>query len=142
LELAEEICGHKFIRIDNDGSPAAKRKYALVQPPKIMGADKKYYGQVQTTAVAADLIPDLVESDNSFIAFAKSRRNVEVVLKESRDKLESESFFGASLTDKISGYRGGYTPLERKEIENNMITGVLRGLISTNALELGIDIGK
>lgn len=142
LELAEEICGQKFVRIDKDGSPAAKKKYALVQPPKIMGADKKYYGQVQTTAVAADLIPDLVENDNSFIAFAKSRKNVEVVLKESRDKLESESFFGASLTDKISGYRGGYTPLERKEIENKMITGALCGLVSTNALELGIDIGK
>ncbi|KZL90393.1 DEAD/DEAH box helicase [Clostridium magnum] len=142
VELAEEICGQKFIRIYKDGSPAAERKYALVQPPKIMGKDKKYYGQVQTTTVAADLIPDLVESGNSFIAFAKSRRNVEVVLKESRDKLESESFFGASLKDKISGYRGGYTPLERKEIENKMVTGVLRGLISTNALELGIDIGK
>ncbi|GKU23705.1 DEAD/DEAH box helicase [Clostridium folliculivorans] len=142
VELAEEICGQKFIRVDKDGSPAAKRKYMLVQPPKIMGNDKKYYGQVQTTTVAADLIPDLVENDNSFIAFAKSRRNVEVVLKESRDKLETENFFGASLADKISGYRGGYTPLERKEIENKMITGVLRGLISTNALELGIDIGK
>lgn len=142
VELAEEICGHKFIRIDRDGSPAAERKYMLVQPPKIMGADKKYYGQVQTTTVAANLIPKLVENDNSFIAFAKSRRNVEIVLKESRDKLEAESFFGASLIDKISGYRGGYTPLERKEIENKMITGVLCGLVSTNALELGIDIGK
>lgn len=142
VELAEEICGQKFIQIDKDGSPSAQRKYMFIQPPKIMGADKKYYGQVQTNTVAADLIPELVENDNSFIAFAKSRRNVEVVLKESRDKLETESFFGASLADKISGYRGGYTPLERKEIENKMITGALRGLVSTNALELGIDIGK
>jgi len=142
LELAEEICGHKFIQIDKDGSPAAKRRYVLVQPPKIMGADKKYYGQMQTTSVAADLLPDLVENGNSFIAFAKSRKNVEIVLKETRDKLESESFFGATLADKVSGYRGGYTPLERKEIENKMITGALSGLVSTNALELGIDIGK
>lgn len=142
VELAEEICGQKFIEVDKDGSPAAQRKYVLVQPPKIMGADKRYYGQVQVTSVAADIIPALVEDDNSFIAFAKSRRNVEVVLKESRDKLETESFFGASLVDKISGYRGGYTPIERKEIENKMITGALRGLVSTNALELGIDIGK
>jgi DEAD/DEAH box helicase domain-containing protein len=107
-----------------------------------MGADKKYYGQMQTTSVAADLLPELVENGNNFIAFTKSRKNVEIVLKESRDKLESESFFGASLADKISGYRGGYTPIERKEIENKMITGALRGLVSTNALELGIDIGK
>lgn len=142
VELAEEICGQKFIEVDKDGSPAAQRKYILVQPPKIMGADKRYYGQVQVTSVAADIIPALVEDDNSFIAFAKSRRNVEVILKESRDKLETESFFGATLVDKISGYRGGYTPIERKEIENKMITGALRGLVSTNALELGIDIGK
>ncbi|MDG5856895.1 DEAD/DEAH box helicase [Clostridium beijerinckii] len=142
VELAEEICGHKFLEVCMDGSPAPKKNYKLVQPPKIMGNDKKYYGQVQSTSVAADLIPDLVENDNSFIAFAKSRRNVEVILKEARDKLETEVFFGGSLKDKISGYRGGYTPLERKEIENKMINGVLRGLISTNALELGIDIGK
>ena len=142
VELAEEICGYKFLEVCMDGSPAPKKNYKLVQPPKIMGHDKKYYGQVQSTSVAADLIPDLVENDNSFIAFAKSRRNVEVVLKEARDKLETENFFGASLKDKISGYRGGYTPLERKEIENKMITGVLLGLVSTNALELGIDIGK
>lgn len=142
VELAEEICGKKFIRISKDGSPAAAKKYAFVQPPKIMGNDNRYYGQVSSTTVAAELIPALVENNNSFIAFAKSRRNVEVILKEASDKLEAESFFGSSLTDKISGYRGGYTPIERKEIENKMITGVLRGLVSTNALELGIDIGK
>jgi DEAD/DEAH box helicase domain-containing protein len=142
VELAEEICGKKFIRIEKDGSPAAERIYSLVQPPKIEGHDKKYYGQMQATSIAAGLIPELVEEGHSFIAFAKSRRNVEVVLKESRDKLDTESFFGNSYADKISGYRGGYTPIERKEIENKMITGALRGLVSTNALELGIDIGK
>jgi DEAD/DEAH box helicase domain-containing protein len=142
VELAEEICGRKFLQINKDGSPAAEKKYVFVQPPKIMGNDKRYYGQVSSTIVAADLIPELVENNNSFIAFAKSRRNVEVILKESTDKLEAESFFGTTLADKISGYRGGYTPLERKEIENKMITGALRGLVSTNALELGIDIGK
>ncbi|MBI4857502.1 MAG: DEAD/DEAH box helicase [Acetobacterium woodii] len=142
LELAEGICGQPFIKIDQDGSPAAQRTYLLVQPPRIIGRDQQDLGQLQPTAIAADLIPDLVEAEHSFIAFAKSRKNVEIVLKESRDKLETESFFGPALTDKISGYRGGYTPLERKEIENKMITGAIRGLVSTNALELGIDIGK
>ncbi|WP_163191638.1 DEAD/DEAH box helicase [Clostridium thermarum] len=142
IELAEEICGKKFIHISKDGSPSAARNYFLVQPPKIMGNNKRYYGQIPPTTVAAELIPTLVENNHSFIAFAKSRRNVEVILKESTDKLEAESFFGASLLDKISGYRGGYTPIERKEIENKMISGALRGLVSTNVLELGIDIGK
>ena len=53
-----------------------------------------------------------------------------------------QEIFGTAITDKISGYRGGYTPIERKDIENKMISGVISGLISTNALELGIDIGK
>lgn len=142
VELAEGICGQPFVRIERDGSGASERNYKLVQPPRIMGKDKQYYGQVQSTAVAAELLPELVENGHSFIAFARSRKNVEIILKEARDKLEAESFFGISLTDKISGYRGGYTPLERKEIENKMITGALCGLVSTNALELGIDIGK
>lgn len=142
LELAEEICSKKFIQVSRDGSQASAKNYVFVQPPKLVGNDKRNYGQVSSTTVAAELIPDLVENNNSFIAFAKSRRNVEVILKEASDKLEAESFFGASLIDKISGYRGGYTPIERKEIENKMITGALRGLVSTNALELGIDIGK
>lgn len=135
-ELAREICGREFQQIARDGSPAAARRYLLVQPPKITGSDKKdYYGQVRTTTVAAELIPELTKEGKSFIAFAKSRRNVEVVLKEARDRL-------GTLADKISGYRGGYTPAERKEIESRMINGSLCGLVSTNALELGIDIGK
>lgn len=142
VELAQGICGKSFVRVEKDGSPAAKRDYLLVQPPKIMGADKNYYGQAAVETVAAELLPAFVTAQRSFIAFAKSRRSVEIVLKEARDRLESDSFFGSSLSDQISGYRGGYTPKERKEIETKMINGNLTGLVSTNALELGIDIGS
>lgn len=142
VELAEEVCGRKFVRIDRDGSPAAERSYLVIKPPKILGHDKKAYGQVSAVSVTVELLPELVEDGKSFIAFAKSRRNVEVVLKETRDRLDGESVFGASMADRISGYRGGYTPNERKEIEYKMVTGAISGLVSTNALELGIDIGK
>lgn len=141
VELAEGICGKTFVRVEKDGSPAAKRNYLLVQPPKVVGSDKNYYGQTAVETVAAELLPALVTAQRSFIAFAKSRRSVEIVLKEARDRLENESFFGSSLTGQISGYRGGYTPKERKEIETKMIHGNITGLVSTNALELGIDIG-
>lgn len=84
----------------------------------------------------------MVEDGRHFIAFGKSRRNVEVILKETRDKLDSADFSDNGNSGKIAGYRGGYTPLERKEIERKMLSGELSGLVSTNALELGIDIGK
>ena len=55
--------------------------------------------------------------------------------------MEDAGFLGEKgQTDKIAGYRGGYTPLERREIERKMMAGELTGLICTNALELGIDI--
>ena len=61
-----------------------------------------------------------MDEGKNFIAFTKSRKNVEIVLKETRDHLEAEGFLGTHKPDEISGYRGGYTPLERKQIENQM----------------------
>ena len=142
VELAAEICGKQFELVDKDGSPAAERGYYLIQPPKIMGKDGDYYGQVKITTVAAELLPELMDEGKNFIAFTKSRKNVEIVLKETRDRLEAEGFPGLHRPEEVSGYRGGYTVSERKQIESQMISGELMGLISTNALELGIDIGK
>ena len=142
VELAERICGERFALIDRNGSPAPEKEYRIVQPPEIKGNNDKIYGRQSASSVAADLIPELVEADRHFIAFGRSRRNVEVILKESRDKLDAAGFLGHGGSGKIAGYRGGYTPLERREIERKMTDGELSGLVSTNALELGIDIGK
>lgn len=142
LELAERICGAEFVLVDRDGSPAPEKEYRIIQPPQIKGSNDKIYGRVAASALASDLIPELVEEEHHFIAFGRSRRSVEVILKESRDKLDAAGFLGKGDSGKIAGYRGGYTPLERKEIEKKMMSGELFGLVSTNALELGIDIGK
>lgn len=142
LELAENICGKPFVRIEKDGAPSAEKEFCIMQPPVIKGSNDKIYGRRAASAVAAELIPQLTEERRHFIAFGKSRRNVEVVLKEARDKLDAAGFLGKSDSKRIAGYRGGYTPLERKEIERKMTSGELLGLVSTNALELGIDIGS
>ena len=139
VELAETITGKKFTMIDKDGSPASERRYRFVQPPII-----KRNTQLRRSVsdVAGDLIPDLTIRKHNFIAFCKSRKAVEVVLRESRDHLKNDGIAGGDYSGLISGYRGGYKPEERKEIERKMVNGQLRGLVSTNALELGIDIGK
>lgn len=142
VELAQRICGADFSLIDRDGSPAPEKEYRIIQPPEIKGMNDKIYGRRAASTVAADLIPQLVEEGHHFIAFGKSRRNVEVILKEARDKLDATGFLSEGNSGRIAGYRGGYTPLERKEIERKMMDGELAGLVSTNALELGIDIGQ
>lgn len=142
VELAETVCGREFVQVSRDGSPSSAKEYVFLQPPVVTGKTGQEYGRTSALTVAAGLIPALVEQERHFIAFARSRRNVEVVLKESRDRLEAEGFLKDGLAGRIAGYRGGYTPGERKEIENKMISGQLCGLVSTNALELGIDIGS
>lgn len=138
VELAQNICGKAFSLIDQDGSPAPEKKYYIWQPP-IIGKDGY---RLRPEQEASNFLPELVVNNESFIAFCKSRRAVEVVLKESRDELADGIIEGVDYSNLISGYRSGYKPEERKEIENKMVSGILKGLISTNALELGIDIGK
>ncbi|MDD3361201.1 MAG: DEAD/DEAH box helicase [Hespellia sp.] len=142
LELAEKICGKPFSLVSKNGAPSPQKNYILLEPPPLIGKDGKEFARVSTATVAAQMIPQLVENHHSFIAFARSRRSVEVILKESRDRMEQADFLADAGPEKIAGYRGGYTPMERKEIEHRMMTGALSGLISTNALELGIDIGS
>ncbi|MDF2840785.1 MAG: box helicase [Clostridia bacterium] len=140
-ELAENISGEPFEVISKDGSPSAERNILFWQPPLVR--DTQYRRTPE--AEASEFIPSLVEQDVKFITFCKTRREVEVVLKEVRDKLtnmDNKPTLGRNLSHLVSGYRGGYTPEERKEIETKLSSGRLAGVISTNALELGIDIGK
>ena len=139
LELAENITGKKFVHISKDGSPGSQKKIYVWQPPFVRDTEYRKTPEEE----ASEFIPDLVEKGTRFITFCKSRREVEVVLKEARDRLEnidSKPSLGNDLSDRISGYRGGYTPEERKEIERKLSKGLINGVIATNALELGIDI--
>lgn len=141
VELAESICCEKFCHVSRDGSPSGEKNILFWQPPFVRDTQFRRSPEEE----ASQLIPELVEGGVRFIAFCKSRREVEVVLKETRDRLtdiENKPSLGKDLSHLVAGYRGGYTPEERKEIEDRLSTGKLMGVISTNALELGIDIGK
>lgn len=134
IELAENIFNKKFVLINKDGSSASNKKYYIIQPPLI---DKTNI-QIPTKDIVEPLIVNLAMQNSKFIAFCESRKEVEVIVKETRERLKDLKY----ETNLISGYRGGYLPEERKEIERKMIDNQIVGLVSTNALELGIDIGK
>lgn len=138
IELAENIFSKNFVLINQDGSPASNKNYYIIQPPLIKDTDF----QIPTKDLVEPLILNMIMRNSNFIAFCESRQEVEIIVKETREQLKSEKIFGEDKSGLISGYRGGYLPQERKEIENKMINGQIVGLVSTNALELGIDIGK
>lgn len=137
-ELAENICHKKFVHISKDGSPSMGKKIIFWQPPYI-GKEEIYTRSVNEEMV--ELLTKFIENNVRFISFCMSRRDTEIVTKECRDTL-SEVKNGLSNANKISGYRGGYKPDERHRIERELRNGQLLGVVSTNALELGIDIGE
>lgn len=133
-EHAETLCHRPFTLVDRDGSPSAGKIVHFWQPPMQENDTRK-----QVTGEMAQLIPHLVEKRHRTIAFCRSRKETEIVLKESRDRLSDVAGHDESYL--LAGYRGGYTPEERRKVERDLIDGRLLGVVSTNALELGIDIG-
>jgi DEAD/DEAH box helicase domain-containing protein len=135
-ELAENICHSCFIHVSKDGSPSPEKEIFFWQPP-FVGYDRTIRRSI--VEEMAELLPYLIENDVRVISFCLSRKETEIVTKECRDTLAGK--YGSMLANKISGYRGGYTPEERHRIEKDLMNGDILGVVSTNALELGIDIG-
>lgn len=140
IELAENIFGETFNIVERDGSPRGEKEIFFWVPP----IKKNSMFRIEKEIEASDLIPEMLIQDFKLIAFSQSRRELEVILKEVKENLDSDSnpiYKTKNFSNLISGYRGGYKAAERKEIERQLTTGDLRGVIATNALELGIDIG-
>jgi DEAD/DEAH box helicase domain-containing protein len=133
-EHAETLCHRPFTLVSRDGSPSAGKRVHFWQPPL---GDKDLRRPV--TSELALLVPHLVTARHRTIAFCRSRKETEIVLKESRDRLRDVAGHDESYL--LAGYRGGYTPEERRQVERALVDGQLIGVVSTNALELGIDIG-
>jgi DEAD/DEAH box helicase domain-containing protein len=137
-ELAERLTGLEDITVvDRDGAPAAKRTIAMWNPPI---TDEKLATRRPVLAEAADLLADLVTEEARTIVFMKSRKGVELMAKFATLTLEDRG--RADLAERIEPYRAGYTPQQRRELEARLVAGELLGVVSTDALELGIDIGS
>jgi DEAD/DEAH box helicase domain-containing protein len=137
-ELAERLTGLDEVTvIDREGAPAAKRTIAMWNPPI---TDEKLATRRSVLAEAADLLADLVSEGARTIVFMKSRKAVELMARFA--KLELADRERPELADRIEPYRAGYTPQQRRELERRLVEGELLGVVSTDALELGIDIGS
>jgi DEAD/DEAH box helicase domain-containing protein len=137
LELAQRLTGLEEIAlIDEDGAPAAERRIAMWNPPML---DEALGVRASALSEAADLFADLVLAGARTICFIKSRKAVEVILRTASARLSAGS--RPELADRIAPYRAGYTSQQRRELEERLTRGDLLGVVATDALELGIDIG-
>ncbi|HET7646541.1 MAG TPA: DEAD/DEAH box helicase [Candidatus Limnocylindria bacterium] len=134
-ELAERVLEAPVELIDDNGAPAG-RKHVLVINPPVANEELGIRGSALLTGQR--LAERLIRGGVQTIAFARSRTSVEVLTTYLRETFAPPP--GHPHT--IRGYRGGYLPNERHEIEAGLREGRVRGVVATNALELGIDIGS
>ncbi|PZS14616.1 MAG: DEAD/DEAH box helicase [Solirubrobacterales bacterium] len=134
LELAQRLTGlPEFNLVDHDAAPQAARRVAIWNPPLL---DEQLGTRGSALYEAAELLAELVSAGARTICFIKSRKGVELILRHALDRLPAE------LAERIAPYRAGYTPAQRQEVQRRLTAGELLGVVATDALELGIDIGE
>jgi DEAD/DEAH box helicase domain-containing protein len=129
-ELAHRLLGVEATVIEDDGAPKAERTILLWNPPL---TDEELGLRASALGDAARLMASLVERGVRTLCFAKSRKSAELVHRFTAQRLGDAT--------RLSPYRAGYTPAQRREIERRLVEGDLLGVSATNALELGIDVG-
>ncbi|MGE5272483.1 MAG: DEAD/DEAH box helicase [Verrucomicrobiota bacterium] len=130
--LAHSLLGLDMTVVGDDAAPRAERTIALWNPELI---DGELGIRVSALGEASRLMADLVSQGLRTLCFAKSRKSAELIHRFTVDRL------GREYRDRLSPYRAGYTPAQRREIERRLAAGELLGVSATDALELGIDIG-
>ncbi len=134
-EISENIVEAEFVLVDKNGAPEGARVYAFFMPPivdSVTGIRASYLVCARRCARI------LVEGGLKGIVFVNSRLNVEVLTRSLKEEFEKRGLD----PERIRGYRGGYLPESRREIERAMRDNDIDCIVSTNALELGIDIGS
>jgi DEAD/DEAH box helicase domain-containing protein len=133
-ELAERLTERPFTLVDKSGAPRGEKFFVFVNPPVVnreLGIRRSYLNESRRVA------GEFLRRKLQVILFAQSRLATEILTTYLKEDFEDVP----GLPEKIRGYRGGYLPLRRREIEKGLRDGLVRGVVSTNALELGIDIG-
>ena len=133
-ELAERLTERPFTLVEKSGAPRGEKFFVFVNPPVVnreLGIRRSYLNESRRVA------GEFLRRHLQVILFAQSRLATEILTTYLKEDFEDVP----GMPEKIRGYRGGYLPLRRREIERGLREGLVRGVVSTNALELGIDIG-
>ncbi len=133
-ELAERLVGAPFALVDESGAPRGEKFFLFVNPPVVnaqLGIRRSYMDETRRVAL------EFLKRGLQVIVFAQSRLSTEILTTYLKDGVEGPP----GTPEVVRGYRGGYLPGRRREIERGLRRGDVRCVVSTNALELGIDIG-
>lgn len=133
-ELAERLAEKPFSLVEKSGAPRGEKYFVFVNPPVVnreLGIRRSYIAEARRVA------GEFLRRNLQVIVFAQSRLSTEILTTYLKEDFEDVP----GMPERIRGYRGGYLPLRRREIEKGLRAGQVRGVVSTNALELGIDIG-
>ncbi len=134
-ELAEAITGEPFELVGNNGAPSGERYFVFYNPPVVnrqLGIRRSYLNESRRIAL------EFIRQRQQTLIFANSRLATEVLVTYLKDACSHLPF----SHEAIRGYRGGYLPKERRQIERKLRDGDIRAVVATNALELGVDIGS
>jgi DEAD/DEAH box helicase domain-containing protein len=134
-ELAEALTGRTFELVERNGAPRGEKFFVFYNPPVVnrqLGIRRSYIHESRRAAM------QFIERELETLVFANNRLATEVLVTYLKDACER----GRVAPETVRGYRGGYLPRERREIESLMRNGRIRAVVATNALELGIDIGS
>ncbi|MCQ6277873.1 DEAD/DEAH box helicase [Bacillus sp. EB600] len=134
LEHAEALTEEPMYLVDNNGAPSGRKHFLFYNPPVV---NKPLNIRRSATLEVRKLAGELLKNKIQTIVFARSRVRVEIILTYLQELVKNQ--LGRKS---IMGYRGGYLPTERRKIERGLRSGEIYGVVSTNALELGVDIGQ
>jgi DEAD/DEAH box helicase domain-containing protein len=140
-ELAERLVEAPVVLVDQDGSGRGPKTFMIYNPPVV---DQRLGIRRSALTESVRLTDDLLAYSIQTILFARSRRSVELILSYLRENEASAPWRSPDdipLQESLRGYRSGYLPRQRREIERGLRSGRVRSVVATNALELGIDIG-